>query len=155
MTPVRPVLASAGTQRVGGQSSRSDETSSGVLRLESVDETVDIGDGHGDRRMTLAPKKRKDRLTEMHTDPARRFVPSVRPSSTIEPLTPAAGTTGYCSDVRLIDVAERSLESHGPEGRRNFPSSVMVTPSLLGRRPRTGAKTAQAACPRHRRRTQP
>ena len=36
-----------------------------VLTLESINETVNIGYRHGERRMTLWPKWRRNRLTKM------------------------------------------------------------------------------------------
>ncbi len=35
--------------------------------LKSVNETVNVGDGDRERRMALAPQRRRNRLAEMHT----------------------------------------------------------------------------------------
>jgi hypothetical protein len=50
-----------------------------LLRLESVNETVNIGDRDGERRMTLSPERRRNRLTEMHTDSRAPIGPERQP----------------------------------------------------------------------------
>jgi hypothetical protein len=45
------------------------------LTLESLNETVDIGDGHGKRRMTLSPKWRRNWFTKMNAHSRRPIGP--------------------------------------------------------------------------------
>ena len=49
------------------------------LELESVGETVDIGDGDRDRRMALSPQRRRDGVTEMHADSRSVIRPERQP----------------------------------------------------------------------------
>ncbi len=50
-----------------------------VLRLKSVDETVNIGHGDSQRRMTFWPQERGNRGTEMHTDSRAAVGPERKP----------------------------------------------------------------------------
>ena len=43
-------------------------TGSSFLMPESLNETIKIGDGDGERRMPLSPDWRRNRLTEMDAD---------------------------------------------------------------------------------------
>jgi len=49
-------------------SSTSRRSSPRCLWLEPVNEVVDVGHGDGERRVALSPKRRRNRLTEVHAD---------------------------------------------------------------------------------------
>ena len=70
-------LASVPSLEVGGGLSVAE--ASVVLRLKSIDQTVNIGHGDSQRGMTSWPQERGNRVTEMHTDSRAAVGPERQP----------------------------------------------------------------------------